>query len=192
MEKIYFHHVRKAALWFEPKPLNQNFPVPKDFVLFDPDLFEEIVSKLSKSEGGILIFHGTAGVGKSTFLSFLYQELKKRDFLVVRHHYFISLTEKSYYERLKKDRAIESIKHQFFSNQLFRESLGELANKNPREVKIKELLEASSRFFSTRNKSLIVIIDGLDHVLREDDKKELIEFLTDLPVSQTCILLENA
>ncbi|MCU4138890.1 MAG: hypothetical protein MW689_000679 [Thermodesulfobacteria bacterium] len=59
---------------------------------------------------------------------------------------------------------------------MLKESLGELANKNPSEVKIKELLEASSKFFSTRNKSLIVIIDGLDHVLRHDDKRELIEF----------------
>ncbi len=175
--KIYFHHVRKAALWFEPKPLNQNFPVPEDFVLFDSALFEEIISKLSEPNGGILIFYGTAGVGKSTFLSFLYQELRKKNFPLVRHHYYISLTEESYYERLKRYRAIESIKYQFFSNQLFKESLGELANKNPSEVKIKELLEASSRFFSTRNKSLIVIIDGLDHVLRQEDKRELIEFL---------------
>jgi len=188
--KIYFHHVRKASLWFEPKPLNQNFPIPKDFVLFDPNLFKRIIFNLSKPEGGILIFHGTAGVGKSTFLSFLYQELKKRDFLMVRHHYYISLTEKSYYERLKKDRAIESIKHQFFSNQLFRESLGKLANKNLSEVKIKELLEESSRFFSTRNKSLIVIIDGLDHVLREDDKRELNEFLKEfLPLPSNIWLI---
>jgi len=175
--KIYLHHVRKAAFWFEPKPLNQNFPIPKDFVLFDPNLFKKIVSNLSKPEGGILIFHGTAGVGKSTFLRFLYQELRKKDLPVIRHHYYISLTEESYYERLKKDRAIESIKNQFYGNQVFKESLGELANKNPSEVKIKELLETSSRFFSPRNKSFIVIIDGLDHVLRHDDKRELIEFL---------------
>ena len=188
--KIYFHHVKKAALWFEPKPLNQNFPVPKDFVLFDPDLFKKIVSNLSKPEGGILIFHGTAGVGKSTFLSFLYQELKKKDLPVIRHHYYISLTEESYYERLKKDRAIESIKNQFYGNQVFKESLGELANKNPGEVKIRELLEVSSRFFTTKNKSLIVIIDGLDHVLREDDKKELIEFLKEfLPLPSNVWLI---
>ncbi len=188
--KIYFHHVRKASLWFEPKPLNQNFPIPKDFVLFDPDLFKKIISNLSKPKEGILIFHGTAGVGKSTFLSFLYQELRKKDFPVIRHHYYISLTEESYYERLKKDRAIESIKHQFYGDQVFKESLGELANKNPSEVKIKELLEASSRFFSTRNKSLIVIIDGLDHVLREDDKRELNEFLKEfLPLPSNIWLI---
>jgi archaellum biogenesis ATPase FlaH len=182
--KIYYHHIKKASLWFEPEQLKQDFYIPDDFVLFDPNLFEDLLSKLDDPFGGIFVFHGVVGIGKSSFLSFLYKNLKDKKTPVIRHHYYISTDEKSYYERLKRDIAIEGIKYEFLNDPVLKESLEEYANKNLKEIKLNEIIEQSSKYFSSRGHPLIIIIDGLDHVLRHENQQELSEFLKEfLPLS---------
>jgi hypothetical protein len=176
---IYLGDIRNAAKWFKPKALAQNFPIPDDFVLFDPRLSVGLIEKLAEKSGGIKILYGAPGIGKSTFLSYLSRELGKKKFVVIKHHYYIP-HDYNFYERLKYQKAIEGFKHELIHNPILKNSLGDLAYKNLAELDLRQLIERSAKSFQKKRRPLIIIIDGLDHVLRHEDKTTLQEFLKEL------------
>ncbi|MCP4366232.1 MAG: hypothetical protein GY800_13180 [Planctomycetes bacterium] len=175
--KITLDDIRKAAKWFKPKALNQEFVIPDDFVLFDRRIHDQLLSDLKKPSGGVRLLFGSPGIGKSTYLNKLYKELREQDWPVLRHNYFLSIQDPDFSIRLDDARAIEGLIHDIFYN--YSKSLGGEAAKNPIQVHsmLRNYLTTSAEFYSQNNKSLVLIVDGLDHVIRYADIQELKYFL---------------
>ena len=153
-----------------PRPLNEDFEVPSDFQFFNNATHGTILGDLQTRSGGVKVIFGKPGVGKSVFLSKLAGELKEKDILCIKHHYHLSPEDSNPQDRLNKDRVIEAIKAQLKSH---RDELGDLANKNSGNIRLKEFIVEIAKNLAEKQKPLVLIIDGLDHVMRHGDEKEL-------------------
>ena len=113
------------------------------------------------------LIYASPGAGKSTYASKLFADLVERNIPVVRHHYFLSLTDSASYARMDHQRAAESLMHDLQRDHS--KALGQLADRspNPQVGDLRAWLEACGSYYAAENKSLVVIIDGLDHVWRE-------------------------
>ncbi len=172
--------IRKLLEWYTPRPLKQNFEIPQDFELFDDIKHQHFLDDLQNARGGIKVILGKPGVGKSTYLSNLHSFLNsQKEIQSIRHHYHLNTKDNSYYERLDASRAIEALKAEF--RKLSDEQLGDLAYQNLHSTPIRDLLNAVAQHYYQQNKTFILIIDGLDHVIRErKSEKELLAFLDEV------------
>ena len=175
---ITIEALRKAAKWLEPKGLNQEFVVPDDFFLFDDHIHQQLLSDLKQPSGGVRVLVGSPGIGKSTYLSHLYKELKNQNWPVIRHHYFVSIKDPKFSDRLDHRRAWESLIHDILFEH--KESLEEDSARNPGDLPLRDLLTKSSQYYRQNGKSLVLIIDGLDHVARYSSIDELHDFLSEV------------
>ncbi|WHF51273.1 ATP-binding protein [Chryseobacterium gotjawalense] len=176
---ITLNEIRSRLSWDNPRPLNQNFVVPSDFQFFDKSIHQEIIDELQNLKGGIKVFIGKPGSGKSTYLSKLYSILQKKGCLVFRHHYHLNPKDLSFQERLNSERVIEGLKAEFKKqkNSVI-ESLGE---QNTSHIQLKEFIDQISNYSRDSNIPFILIIDGLDHVIREgNSQRQLIDFLNEI------------
>lgn len=172
--------LERIRSWCEfdiPEALEQNFGIPDDFEFFDADIQDRVLADLANPEGGIKVFCGKPGSGKSTYLSKLNQVLMEKDVIVFRHHYYLSSRDPSQIERLISQRVIEGIKAQFKE---YPEKLGCLANKNSKNISLREFISQLAHYFYEKNQSFVIIVDGLDHVLRYSDSSELTTFLKEI------------
>lgn len=163
----------------KPRLLNEKFEIPSDFQFFNKNTHENILRNFLNPEGGVKVIFGKPGTGKSVYLSRLSEELKNKGVVVIKHHYHISPSDSSPFERLVSERVVEAIKAQFKKLD-YKEYLGELANKNSREVSLREFVSSVAQNVSRDNKNFVIIIDGLDHVVREKDIYELRNFLDEV------------
>ncbi len=164
---IHLQDIRTAALWYSLQPLTQKFEVPVDYVLPSEQFHEALLEKLAGLRSGCLVLTAPPGYGKSTYSSRLYQLLREVGTPVIRHHYFLSLTDRSGWSRLDHERAAGSL--MYYLSLEHSEALGPLASENPHPNKgdLTKWLEACGSYYAARNQSLVVIVDGLDHVWRE-------------------------
>jgi len=176
-EELTLKKVKDHLEWFNPRPLKQNFEIPNDFELHDSEKHQQLLHDLKQKEGGIKIVIGKPGVGKSTYLSNLHAILNKDlGLLSIRHHYHLNPKDISYYERLEAQRAEEALKAEFIK--LPNKILKALANKNLKHISLREIISHIASYHYCLGKAFILIIDGLDHVLRErKSEKELTDFL---------------
>ncbi|AEM79496.1 dsDNA nuclease domain-containing protein [Thermoanaerobacter wiegelii] len=175
--RILIEQIRNWCEWDNPRPLNENFQIPEDFVFFDREMHEKIISDLMNPEGGIKVFYGKPGSGKSTYLSKLHKLLTERKVISVRHHYHIAPNDPNPIDRLESQRVIESIKYQFKQHYQY---LGNLAHKNSKNITLREYIAQLAGELYEKGKAFVLIIDGLDHVLKYRDEKELSEFLKEV------------
>jgi len=165
-----------------PRPLDQQFQVPKDFQLFDRHVHSNLVKSLENATGGVKVLFGKPGSGKSTYLSVVAEQLKKRHLLVVRHHYFISQNDPDRTARLLADRTIEGFKASF---KQYAKELGQIDMRNSRNVRLRKFVQAAIASQNQKGKPVIIILDGLDHVsLEHGDDKQLMTVLSELLVPQ--------
>ncbi|WP_158798018.1 ATP-binding protein [Pedobacter sp. L105] len=169
--------IRDQLSWDDPRPLNQDFEVPADFEFFDKHKHALTVQELRDTCGGIKLFTGKPGSGKSTYLSKLYQLLQEKvGLFVIRHHYHLNPKDTSYRDRLNSDRVKEALKAEFKKQK--EDVLGQLAIHNTEHTPLKDFIAAVAKYYSDRGKTFVLIIDGLDHVIRESfDERELGEFI---------------
>lgn len=169
--------IRKWCEFDIPRPLEEEFNIPEDFEFFDNTTHGSILSDLKKVDGGIKIIYGKPGVGKSVYLSKLDKELTDAGVISIKHHYHISPEDFNPQERLNAERVIEAIKSQLKTH---RDELGDLANKNSKDIPLNEFISTIAKNLKGKDKSFVVIIDGLDHVLRYASKEELESFLKEI------------
>ncbi|GAB1401443.1 hypothetical protein MASR1M68_03540 [Elusimicrobiota bacterium] len=160
--------------WFSTKfdKLNQNFYIPHNYQIPDKDFYNNFINEINNKKP-LIILQGEPAIGKSTFLSKIINDLEKdSDKVFLRHHYFLSNTDLYPFDRLNYIRVKNDLERQLnISNGDIYGCLNELVKSN---------------------KHPIIIIDGLDHVLREESNKIEIERLMcmvlNLPEKVTVIL----
>ena len=177
--QLTIEQLKKWCEFDNPRPLNENFEVPSDFQFFDEAIHKDIYQDLQSVNGGIKVIYGKPGTGKSVYLSELSNMLKEQKIVTIKHHYHINPSTTNSFERLNSHRVIEAIKAQFKSPN-YKKYLGDLANKNSREIPLREFISSVAQNLLKDGKSFVIIIDGLDHVIRESDVKELKRFLGEI------------
>lgn len=140
-------------------------PIPQDFVI--PDVYCEPSAAFTNSfldrtsANNISILWGSPGRGKSTYLSWLVEEMHKREMPVVRHHYFLTLSDAS------SDRySVTSIASSLIDQMVVRygDAVRGLTEDTDR---LRDWITACAANFAKQQKRFTIVIDGLDHVWRE-------------------------
>ncbi|MBG6017503.1 NACHT domain-containing protein [Proteus mirabilis] len=163
-------------------PLPEDFIVPNGYQVPDEIFHQRFVSTVINSVGKTIVLSGPPGRGKSTYLSYLFEELTDENVPMVRHHYYLSTTERGR-DRINSYIVEESIKAQIeqFHSEVTIPSRG-----------LRALLEACASHYKKSNKPFVVILDGLDHVWRTNakDKQPLDDLFSQIiPCPDNMILL---
>lgn len=85
---IHLYHIRAVLSTKRPEPIPEIFTVPDDYCLPDVEFHENLMVEIASSKGAVITLTGKPGVGKSTYLSYLCQDLETKGIPLIRHHYF--------------------------------------------------------------------------------------------------------
>jgi NACHT domain len=186
--KIRHTHLVQIITKQRPKPIPQNFLVPKIYAVPRVGFHEAFVKRLTKGRASVSVLWGTPGRGKSTYLSFLIRELTKKKIPVIRHHYFLSL----------EDATIDRISFSDIANSL----MSQMTSRYPEAIeskkelqdfpdKLREWIEACGVYYARKGKRFFVVVDGLDHVWRERMNIEQMDHLFNylLPCPKNVVLI---
>lgn len=167
-----------------PRPLEQAFRVPDGYQPPDAEFTARFLSDLERDAA--IVLWGTPGQGKSTFLSYVCKELDQRDLPYIRHHYFLDLGDRS-------DRfTLGSVANSIISQMEVRH-FAHVKGLHPGAEHLRDWIEACANGYATEGKRFIVIIDGLDHVWRENDRdrqplNSLFRALLPVPANVTLVI----
>lgn len=170
----------------QPRPLDQEFRVPVGYLPPDPEFADEFLKQAEAGAWDLRVLWGSPGQGKSTFLSYACKRLEERDLPFIRHHYFLDLQDTS--ERFTLKNVAHSLIAQMQDND------GEvLAHLNDRAEDLRQWIAACAEAYAAKGKRFFVLLDGLDHVWRENDEEiapleSLFVQLLPLPPNTTLIL----
>lgn len=162
--RIRHIHLRQAFSLERARPLPQGFEVPKAYSVPDAGFDKAFRAEIVESDG-VSVLWGPPGRGKSTYLSHCVDRIDPRAAVCIRHHYFLSLDDRSE-GRFHYQAIARSFEHQLEQERSdligARQSLG-------------ELIETAAGRLAAEGRRLIVFVDGLDHVWRENRNHEEME-----------------
>ncbi len=162
---ITLEDIRSVISTKRPEPIPQSFIIPEHYVLPDEDFHQYFLQKIIQLESNIHVLTGSPGKGKSTYLSYFCEELKEHKIPYVRHHYFLSLDDRTN-DRLSPRVVSEDLMAQISSKY-------EIGDLNRYESENLNLALKECGDFNKKNKiPFVVIIDGLDHVWRDNNKNK--------------------
>jgi len=186
--------IRVAAYLWDPfgKRLPQEFPGdPRVHVLNRP--FVDRLRKWIRDERcGCLVIQGEPGSGKSSLLGELagmYASAARRGTLdgvesIILHHCFLSTDDPTYSERTRHGEVASDLKRQLYRNY-------ELALSQSRDDAVELLrqdlenlpawLRVCAQDASHRSMKILLVLDGLDHVVSEHDRSEVKRLLRLIP-----------
>lgn len=88
--RITFEILTRVVSRKYPEPLREDFEIPDNYQLPNIDFHKDIIQKIVASDCNLTTLVGPPGRGKSTYLSFLCKDLKKKKIPFVRHHYYLT------------------------------------------------------------------------------------------------------
>jgi len=179
---ISLDQVRTILRATPPAPLPENFFVPLGYEVPDETFHREFVRDTAAGAGRAFVLTGPPGRGKSTYLSALCDKLASLDIPTVRHHYFLSTTERG------RDRVHSYAIEQSIAAQVkqFHQGVQALCGD------LRGLLEACAAYYKDNGKPFVLVLDGLDHVWRINaaDKRPLDDLFSQvLPCPDNMVLL---
>lgn len=150
------------------RSLSQFFEVPEGYAPPTEQFHAEMLQRIASNGGWVV--SGLPGMGKSTYLSHLTSCLVGLKIPVIRHHY--SLSTQSIVDRTTYPNVARSLQHQLQTiyPELF-------VSREFDANKLEEWLALAADRSATEDKILVVIIDGLDHVAREQREITQLEHL---------------
>ena len=169
-------------------PLPQNLEIPDDYTLPHPQFHNLFLERVVQTTGSVIVLTAGPGVGKSTYLSYLVQELRDQGKPVIRHHYSLRAGGDRP-ERIDSQRVAESLMADL-QVELGR-YLGELGIRNPMPHDLNEWLCQVSKHLVADDRQLVIVVDGLDHVWRVQGSREELRKLLDqlLPLPPGIVLV---
>ena len=174
--KIKFIHLRQAFSVERPRPIPQDFLVPPAYRIPNKDFDRDFLQEITGSDG-LTVLWGPPGRGKSTYLSHCVARIDRKCAVCIRHHYFLSLEDRSE-GRFHYYAIAQSLKHQL------EEAIPDL-EESRRDFG--ELLKTAALRLQGKGCRLIVVVDGLDHVWRDhrdhEDMEALFDALLPLPTN---------
>lgn len=185
---ITLEAIKNASRWYRLQAMPQRFEIASDYVLPSKDFHKRFIRQIIHGDKGCLVLSGSPGLGKSTYLSRLYAILKRLKIPVVRHHYFLSLRHRTS-ERLDHQRVAESLMSDIAES--FPEALGDIGSRNPNPDQLRQWMITCGKYARSHGQTLVIIIDGLDHVWREEGSARELEKLFEnlLPPHDGVILI---
>ena len=156
--------------------------MPLGYEVPDETFHREFMRDTVAGAGQAIVLTGPPGRGKSTYLSALCEELADLDIPTVRHHYFLSTTERG------RDRVHSYVVGQSIEAQVKRFHPDVHAPGSD----LRGLLEACAAHYKTRGKPFVLVLDGLDHVWRINgaDKRPLDDVFSQvIPCPDNMVLL---
>ena len=169
--RILREHVVQLITKRRPQPIRQDFIVPNGYSppseVFDMSIRERI----AKDDSPVTILWGTPGRGKSTYLSYLTQDLQEEGAAITRHHYFLS--------------SEDSSSNRTSFNEIAISMLDQLKARHPEAMrgvaddpaKLRTAISAAATHLSIEEKRLYIIVDGLDHVWRDTQRVDQLNHL---------------
>lgn len=179
---IYLDQVRTILRATPPAPLPEDFVVPLGYEVPDETFHLEFIQDTVAGVGQAIVLTGPPGRGKSTYLSALCDELADRGIPTVRHHYFLSTTERG------RDRVHSYVVEQSIEAQVKRFHPDVHASGGG----LRGLLEACAAYYKELGKPFVLVLDGLDHVWRINaaDKRPLDDVFSQVvPCPDNLVLL---
>lgn len=174
--KVKYIHLRQAFSVERSKPIPQGFLVPPTYSIPDSDFDRAFLEEITGSDG-LTVLWGPPGRGKSTYLSHCVAGINQKSTVCIRHHYFLSLEDRSE-GRFHYHAIARSLEHQL------KEAIPDLQGSRK---DFGELLETVALRLQGEGRRLIVVIDGLDHVWRDhrdhEDMEVLFNALLPLPTN---------
>lgn len=146
----------------QPRPLDQEFRVPAGYVPPDAEFADAFLDEAATGAWSTRVLWGSPGQGKSTFLSYLCGRLRERDLPFVRHHYFLDLQDSS--DRFTLKNVARSLIAQMQAC-----GVNELPPAGDEAENLRSWISAYSEAYAAEGRRFFVVVDGLDHVWREND-----------------------
>ncbi|OEZ62099.1 ATP-binding protein [Duganella sp. HH105] len=179
---ITLEQVRAILRSTPPAPLPEDFVVPQGYEVPDEMFHQEFVRDAVAATGKTIVLTGPPGRGKSTYLSALCDKLAEENIPAVRHHYFLSTTERG------RDRVNSYAVEQSIAAQVDRFHPDVHAPASD----LRSLLEACASHYKEQGKPFVLVLDGLDHVWRMNaaDKRPLDDVFSQvIPCPDNMVLL---
>jgi len=183
--KITLNILRSTIDQRRPKPLVQSFRIPEGYLPPNKEFTEQFIESISKQRSNSVVLWGAPGQGKSTFISYICDKLSEQKVPYIRHHYFLDLQDQS-------DRfTLGSVANSLISQMEIRH-LNHVKGLNTNADQLRDWILRCADGYKQEGKPFVIVIDGLDHVWRENDRnKETLDslFKTILPVPENVVLL---
>lgn len=186
--------VRVAAHLWDPfgKRLSQEFPGDLRVHVLNRPFIDHLRERIRDGRRVCLVIQGEPGAGKSCLLSELagmYTAGAKRDAMdgveaVFLHHCFLSASDPSYHERTRHVVVATDLKRQLY--RYYESALSQSDNDavqllRPGTENLPAWLTVCAEDARQRNRKILLILDGLDHVVAEHDRGEVKRLLDLIP-----------
>ena len=166
--RIYLKHIHDILSLGSKRTISQFFEIPGGYKPPTDEFHNDVLNKTTKP--GCHVISGLPGMGKSTFLSFLTDHLIETKTPVIRHHYYLS--PQFIGDRIAFNSAAQSLQSQIktlYPNDFDSDKLDPLH--------LEAWISKAAAKAADNNKTLVIIIDGLDHVYRERSDISQLEHL---------------
>ncbi|MGN6210488.1 NACHT domain-containing protein [Asticcacaulis sp.] len=154
--KVRHSHLRQALSPSRPRPIPQDFIIPSGYQPPSEAFHAGFVNALGLD--GIKVLVGPPGRGKSTYLSHCVRQLSANRTVCIRHHYFLSLT----------DRTAGRFHANDITNSLCSQLRSQLPNAGIPDADLSGAIAAAAKAVKGSGLRLLIVIDGIDHVWREN------------------------
>ena len=175
--EIRIEDVRFACGWRQLVPLPQDLGIPPDYTLPLPEFHDDFLARVGQGSGSVVVLTAEPGLGKSTYLSYLVRHLRDRGQATVRHHYALR-GDSDRPERLDARRVAESLLADIVTE--LDSYIEDQPVRNPDPDTLHVTLQDIGSRLANEDKSLVVVIDGLDHVWRARRSHQELRKLFDL------------
>lgn len=155
--RVRHSHIRAVLSRERPRPLDQDFDVPSAYQPPDPAFDDALRDRIEENDG-VTVVWGTPGRGKSTYLSYCFARLQAGNQICIRHHYFLRLSDHNSARFFYHD----------IETSLIRQLERQLPDLDLARSPLAEWLDAAAQRAGELGRRLVIFIDGLDHVWRED------------------------
>jgi len=160
--RITYAHLQ-AAIGFHRRTRILQVPVPDDFVVPNATAHDGFMDVLAGQEARCVVLKGGPGSGKTSYLSFVAQELRNRGDMVARYHFRDASGDTVH--RYRYEMVAPELIYQI-EDELLRKVDAEHFPKGQCEGDLTKWVRATAAL-SAEGKRFVVIVDGLDNVLRE-------------------------